>query len=86
MDEQIVDRLASELPAIVPRFNIDRLTGGLLTPATMRNHDTRGTGPKPRVKVGGKVAYPVDALTAWLRSRLTILDAGGGNTADTPQV
>lgn len=53
---------------LVARREVGRFSGGMLTPKTMANHDSLGTGPK-RIRIGRQVAYPVDALVEWLRER-----------------
>ncbi len=49
--------------------HLDRFAGGLLNARTLANHDSLGTGPKGRVRVGRKVGYPVDSLIEWMRER-----------------
>lgn len=62
-------KLAKSWPApIVSRTEIARFSGGLLTPRTMANLDSLSEGP-PRIRVGRKIAYPVDSLVAWIKSR-----------------
>ena len=59
---------------LVARPEVSRFSGGILNSKTMANHDSNGTGPAGRVKIGRKVAYPVDSLIAWLESRATRLN------------
>jgi len=62
--------LAHKWPsAIVSRDKISEFSGGLLHPRTMANLDAKGLGPK-KIKVGGKVAYPVEELCEWMASRV----------------
>ena len=49
---------------------LDKFSGGLLNARTLANADCLGTGPKRRVKVGRKVAYPVDALIEWMQAKM----------------
>ncbi len=57
--------------AIVARGRVSEFTGGLIEGHTLANLDAQGTGPKERVLMGRrKVAYPVDALCAWLNERM----------------
>lgn len=64
--------LAEKWPsAIVAREEIGRFTGGLIQPKSIANLDSLGQGPPTSIKVGRKVAYPVDALIAWLEQRAT---------------
>ena len=49
---------------------LDKFSGGLLNARTLANADSLGIGPKGRVKVGRKVAYPTNSLAEWLASRM----------------
>jgi len=59
---------------LVARSEVSRFSGGVLNSKTCANHDSNGTGPAGRVKIGRKVAYPIDSLIAWLESRATRLN------------
>lgn len=48
---------------------LDKFSGGLLNARTLANHDSRGTGPKGKFRVGNRIAYPVNELVKWLRER-----------------
>lgn len=62
--------LAARWPSsLVAREKIAEFTGGILTPKTLANLDATGEGPKGRITVGRKVAYPVDLLIDWLETR-----------------
>ena len=54
---------------LVARERVDEFSGGIVTPKTMANLDSLGEGPKGRITVGRKVAYPVDELISWLEAR-----------------
>lgn len=54
---------------IVAREQVGPFTGGVISPAYMANLDSRGEGPEGRLRIGRKVAYPVDALVSWLEKR-----------------
>lgn len=41
----------------------------LITPKSMASIDSAGIGPKGRISVGRKVAYPVASLITWLELR-----------------
>ena len=56
--------------AFVARTEISRFSGGVITDHYLANLDAQGAGP-PRVKIGRKVAYPVDSLIEWLEQRST---------------
>jgi len=67
--ESIFKNLASKWPsAIVARSEIGNFSGGVLSARYMANLDCRNEGP-PRVRIGGKVAYPVEDLIQWMESR-----------------
>lgn len=55
--------------AVVARREVRSFTGGLVSPKFLANQDSLGTGPRNRVEVCGKIAYPVDSLIEWLRTR-----------------
>lgn len=56
--------------SIVARNRISDFSGGLISPGTLANEDSRGTGPKGRFVVGRKVAYPVQSVIEWLQARV----------------
>ena len=61
---------------IVAREQIGQFTGGTISPAYMANLDNRGAGPEGRIKIGRKVAYPIDTLVSWLENRSCVQDEG----------
>lgn len=67
--EETLDRLRQELPPIV--WRTDRQVWRLLpiSPRTLANQDSLGTGPAGRVVLRGRVGYERDALLAWLAGR-----------------
>ncbi len=62
--------------AIVARSEIGRFSGGILTPGNLANLDCLGEGPE-RIRIGRKVAYPVDTLISWLAKKSTKLEPKG---------
>lgn len=56
-DNPILALLAESLPPILARKHVAKLTFGLVSPKTMANHDSLGTGPKNRFKMGKEVWY-----------------------------
>ena len=72
-DTITIDRIFSNLSRIAPemltRKKIHELTGGLVAEKTLANLDCEGQGILPRLRIGGKVAYPKDAVISWLKSR-----------------
>ncbi len=70
-----LSELAERWPsAYVARKEVDRFSGGILNARSMANYDCLGIGPKKRIRIGRKIAYPVDALVAWLEDRAVSLD------------
>ncbi|MCI5158165.1 MAG: hypothetical protein D3906_06930 [Candidatus Electrothrix sp. AUS1_2] len=56
----------------VERQQVNKFSGGLLDPRTMANHDSAGTGPAGRIKIGRKVIYPVQDLITWLEGKASL--------------
>ena len=61
---------------LVARQSIGEFSGGILNPRTMANLDSRGEGPKGRIRIDKRtIAYDVDELIAWLEARSNIVGA-----------
>jgi len=58
----------------IARQEVGKFTGGIINPKYLANLDSQGKGPKGRIKVGRKIAYPVKEFVAWLESRSQNLD------------
>ena len=56
--------------SFVAREKVGIFSGGILHPRTLANADSAGIGPKEKIRVGRKIAYPVDALIAWLEAKV----------------
>ena len=56
---------------IVAREEVGRFSGGILSPKSMANIDSSGEGPEGAIRVGRKIAYPVDSLVCWMERRAT---------------
>ena len=67
--ERILENLSHKFPEIITRKKFQELTGGLISEKTLANLDSEGDGIQPRMRIGGKVAYPKDAAIAWLKNR-----------------
>jgi hypothetical protein len=64
--------LAEQWPSqIVARTEIKKFTGGLISEKYIANLDSAGKGPAGRIRIGRKIAYPVNELVRWLESRAT---------------
>lgn len=69
--------LAEKWPSsIVARTEVERFTGGLISEKYLANLDSCGKGPEGRIRVGRKIAYPVDKLIEWLAARTTEVRKG----------
>ena len=56
----------------VERQQVAKFSGGILHPRTMSNLDSRGTGCPGRIRIGKKVAYPIDSLIKWMEMRSSL--------------
>lgn len=67
--QDIFDRMAAKWPsAVVARQSIKEFSGGILKSRYMANLDSRKLGP-PSIKIGQKIAYPVEGLICWMRDK-----------------
>jgi hypothetical protein len=67
--------LADKWPStFVSRQEVGRFTGGIVSEKYIANLDSKGLGPQGRLRIGGKVAYPVENLIRWLESRVIRLN------------
>jgi hypothetical protein len=64
--QEMADRWKSP---IVARTKIEAFTGGVMSEKYIANLDSAGKGPAGRVRMGRKIAYPVDLLCDWLEGR-----------------
>ena len=70
MSKVDLSRLIKSWPSpFIPRTEVLRFTGGIITPAFLANLDSQGLGPPGRFRCGGKIVYPVDSLVKWLEER-----------------
>jgi len=54
---------------VIGRKVIREFSGGILSPKTLANEDSKGTGPAGRFLLCGQTCYTKDAMGAWLKSR-----------------
>jgi len=52
------------------RKNLTRETGGLIHSRTEANKDSLGIGIPGRIKIGRKVAYPIESVIKYLQSKI----------------
>jgi len=70
METSIFHKMAERWPSsIVSRTEISHFTGGIIAEKYLANLDCAGKGPKGRIRIGRKVAYPVNEVVKWLESR-----------------
>lgn len=71
-----LQNLADKWPsAIVARDEIGTFTGGVISPKSLANMDSVGTGPEGAFRIGRKIAYPVGNVISWLESRASLRKA-----------
>jgi hypothetical protein len=58
----------------IARNEVERFTGGIINPRYLANLDSQGKGPAGRIRVGRKVAYPVDSFISWLEDRTEVVE------------
>jgi hypothetical protein len=59
--------------ALVARSEVGRFSGGIISARYLANLDCRGLGPAERIRIGRKIAYPVDILIKFLQEKATKL-------------
>lgn len=73
LDEHFTLLKKSWPSTLVARSEISRFSGGVVSPHYIANMDCRGIGPAERIRIGRKIAYPLDSLVDWLKNRATKL-------------
>ena len=71
------DELERNAPQFIVRSQLDPKKGDPYSAGTMANYDSRGEGPKDRVMIGNKAAYPRRAYFDFLRSKVRLVAASG---------
>lgn len=75
----VFDRIAMNWKSpVVARREVGTFTGGAVSPKSLANHDSMGTGIAERYVVGRNVVYPVGALVDWLRAHTKTKQAQRG--------
>jgi len=72
--KELVERWPS---AFVSRTDAGKFSGGAVTSKSLANHDSGGTGPAERFRIGRKIVYPAVALAYWMQSRAEDLPRKG---------
>jgi hypothetical protein len=60
----------NEFPRVIARTEVGRITGGLISPKTLANLDSKGEGPPELIRVGRRVGYPSESFLGWLDQRI----------------
>jgi len=51
-----------------------KFSGGIINARTLANLDSKGIGPKGRIRIGRKIAYPVQSMIEWLEGRSEVVE------------
>lgn len=62
--------IEKELPPVVSRVELARITGGLISVKTLSNEDSLQKGPGERIRVGTKIGYSRVSAMTYLRKKL----------------
>lgn len=68
--EDFFRSIEKELPPVVSRAELSRITGGLISVKTLSNEDALQKGPRERIRAGSKVGYSKVSAMAYLRKKL----------------
>ena len=68
--EDFFRSIEKELPPVVSRAELARITGGLISVKTLSNEDALHKGQGERVRAGSKVGYSKASAMAYLRKKL----------------
>lgn len=75
-EKSIWAEMAERWPSLViARTEIERFTGGAIKEKYVANLDSAGKGPKGRIRIGRRIAYPIASLVEWMESRSTVVSA-----------
>lgn len=58
------------LPPIFTRQTASKVLGGLISSKTLSNLDSKGKGPRKKIKIGSKVGYERADFMQWLKQRM----------------
>lgn len=68
--ESFLRAIEQELPPVVSRVELARITGGLISVKTLSNEDSLQKGPGERIRVGTKIGYSRASAMTYLRKKL----------------
>jgi hypothetical protein len=66
-NEILLSIMRKELQPIFCRQDLVKYVGGIFKPKTLKNMDSKGTGPGIAVRVGKKIAYEKESFIDWFR-------------------
>jgi hypothetical protein len=68
---KIIDQMAANWGSnIVARKEIGRFSGGILSPKTLANMDSKGEGPEGRFIICNQTAYPIQKIIKFMKDRV----------------
>ena len=75
IDQAQLDALEERMRphAYLTRKHLSVILGGLISPKTLANYDSRHDGPEVKVTLGRTVAYPTTSALKWIRERLVVV-------------
>lgn len=65
--------IEQELPPVVSRAELAKVTGGLISAKTLSNEDALHKGPAERVRAGSKIGYTRASVIAYVRKKFQLL-------------
>jgi len=78
LDPETKKLFEAELPPLVPRTEVEKLTGGLVRSRYLEKLDAEGRGPKNRLRLGRKIVYRRPDFIAWLSEQIDTERLGYG--------
>jgi len=75
MKQDLLEKLAKELPPIFEKQELDRLTGGVIRARTFSNLMSKGLASEGVHRIGRKVVIPRDEFLKWLADRMQPIEA-----------
>lgn len=75
MENSVYEEMAANWPSdLLPRTEVKRFTGGIISEKYQANLDSQGRGPEGRFRIGRKVVYTKKSYVSWLKTRSTKID------------
>ena len=67
----LIEQMFHDAPPSIPRQEVCRRMSNAITPKTIANNDSLGTGIAGRFYCGRKALYPTANVIEWLKNRTT---------------